>query len=216
MHLPALLKATRGMGLPGNMPGMTMIDTSRNHRRRPGQNFTDALALPGWDEQSIWGYDEGTGSFFAQLWSNGSRSDPPEIWLSGAQTVYPWPGSIALAVVEKTRADPLAVVQALAIAAPEPCMRDGKEILSNVESLAAAADDPYLRGQVHALAWTQGKVDGSPGLRTSWCEGKPSAAQVDAEHHLVTGRVYRGEDRDFFAGADSALWWALGRIDDLL
>ncbi|WP_285489437.1 hypothetical protein, partial [Amycolatopsis taiwanensis] len=39
--------------------------------------------------------------------------------------------------------------------------------------------------------------------------------QADAEHHMVTGRVYLGGDkfhgRDFFSGADEALSWALGR-----
>jgi len=43
---------------------------------------TTALFLPGWDEQSIIGHDELTGEWFAQLWRNGSRSDPPEGWVN--------------------------------------------------------------------------------------------------------------------------------------
>ncbi len=42
---------------------------------------TTALFLPGWDEQSIIGHDELTGGWFAQLWRNGSTSDPPEEWV---------------------------------------------------------------------------------------------------------------------------------------
>lgn len=42
---------------------------------------TTALFLPGWDEQSIIGHDELTGRWFAQLWRNGSTSDPPEEWV---------------------------------------------------------------------------------------------------------------------------------------
>ncbi len=37
---------------------------------------TTALFLPGWDEQSIIGHDELAGGWFAQLWRNGSTSDP--------------------------------------------------------------------------------------------------------------------------------------------
>jgi len=42
---------------------------------------TTALFLPGWDEQSIIGH-ELTGRWFAQLWRNGSTSDPPEEWVN--------------------------------------------------------------------------------------------------------------------------------------
>jgi len=43
---------------------------------------TTALFLPGWDERSIIGHDELTGEWFAQLWRNGSTSDPPEEWVN--------------------------------------------------------------------------------------------------------------------------------------
>ena len=37
------------------------------------------LILPGWDERSTWGYDDGQASYFAQLWHNGVGEDrcPP-------------------------------------------------------------------------------------------------------------------------------------------
>jgi len=43
---------------------------------------TTALLLPGWDVQSIIATDELTGGWFAQLWRNGSKSDPPEVWVN--------------------------------------------------------------------------------------------------------------------------------------
>jgi hypothetical protein len=64
--------------------------------------------------------------------------------------------------------------------------------------------------RIQALARVLGTAPLSPGTRTAW-NVKPTPAQVDAEHHLVTGRVYREENRDFYSGADEALWWALGR-----
>ena len=33
------------------------------------------LILPGWDERSTWGYDDGQASYFAQLWHNGVGED---------------------------------------------------------------------------------------------------------------------------------------------
>jgi len=41
------------------------------------------LALAGWEDLSTWGYDEGVGSFYAQLTRNGhSDDDGPELWLT--------------------------------------------------------------------------------------------------------------------------------------
>ena len=40
-----------------------------------------ALEIPGYEQQSVWGYDPATGDLFAQLWRNGSNSDEPEIWI---------------------------------------------------------------------------------------------------------------------------------------
>lgn len=40
-----------------------------------------ALEIPGYGQQSIWGYDPMTGDLFAQLWQNGSSSDNPETWI---------------------------------------------------------------------------------------------------------------------------------------
>ncbi|WP_020663620.1 hypothetical protein [Amycolatopsis benzoatilytica] len=191
---------------------MSTPDPSRNHARKPGYEFTDMLDLPGWDEQSIWGYDEGIGSFFAQLWRNGSRSDEPEVWLSGMRRPYPWPGCVALDILEATRQDPATVTRALGIADPAVRLRPAHEIAAEVDQLASHAGDPYIDGKRHALLWVRGQADVCPGSRWQWSHGAPTAEQVVAEHHLVTGRVYRPEEnRTICSGADEALWWALGR-----
>ncbi len=43
---------------------------------------TYPLRLPGWEDRSIIGADEQLGGWFAQLWPNGSTSDPPDAWLT--------------------------------------------------------------------------------------------------------------------------------------
>jgi hypothetical protein len=45
-------------------------------------NSVDPLHLEGWDHHSVWGYDEQTDLWFAQLWRNTDhRDDPPTFWL---------------------------------------------------------------------------------------------------------------------------------------
>ncbi|MCK2239728.1 MULTISPECIES: hypothetical protein [unclassified Crossiella] len=196
---------------------MSVPDHSRNHTARPGYQLHDAVDLPGWEQQSIWGWDEGSSSFYAQLWRNDSTSDAPEIWLTGARKPYPWPGCIALEIVERTQADALAVVQAMGIAHPEPTLRTENEIMQRAGELNPLRDrGDFVKGQIHALAWTQGLAEFTSGTRTEWGKDRrPTPAQADAEHHMITGRVYLGgtefDGQDFFNGADEALWWALGR-----
>ncbi len=43
-----------------------------------------ALPLSGYDNASVWGYDNQAATYFAQLWRNESDSrNDPDIWLSG-------------------------------------------------------------------------------------------------------------------------------------
>ena len=61
---------------------LSEAEWSRHHRITAGTDMVDAIWLDGYDQQSVWGYDTGVGSFFAQMWPNGSRSDAPELWLT--------------------------------------------------------------------------------------------------------------------------------------
>lgn len=51
------------------------------------RNFREALCLPGWSDQSIWGYDEQMDTYFAQLWRDGDRNDEPTVWISGCDPI---------------------------------------------------------------------------------------------------------------------------------
>ncbi len=48
--------------------------------------MTDAyrsdINLPGWAEQSIWGYDPLLQCYWAQLWRDEDRTDRPRTWIS--------------------------------------------------------------------------------------------------------------------------------------
>jgi len=196
----------------GTLICMGLPEHSRNHSVQPGVRLHDAVDLPGWERRSIWGWDEGTSSFYAQLWRNDSTSDAPDVWLTGARKPYPWPGCIALEVVEHAEADTLAVVRALGIAHPEPTLRTSAEIGSRALQLSELKKaGHYVGGKMHALAWTQGLADFTPGTRTYWGSSVPTAERVDAEHHMITGSVYRGDNPAFFSGADESIWWALRR-----
>ena len=53
------------------------------------EDFRAILDLPGWENMSIWGFDTGLMSFFAQLHRNNTSPDaPPTIWLSGMNPTY--------------------------------------------------------------------------------------------------------------------------------
>ena len=69
--------------------GSTAKDRSAGSRLQPQQisHLVDRLAaLASYDQQTIWGYDTGTNGFPAQLWPNGTRTDPEtcvRIWEVG-------------------------------------------------------------------------------------------------------------------------------------
>ncbi|MGH3828134.1 MAG: DUF5710 domain-containing protein, partial [Pseudonocardiaceae bacterium] len=192
-------------------------DVSRQYGRGPGTAaFLEGIYLMGWEDQSIWGYDVTLGGFYALLWPNGSTSDEPEISLSSLDGAYPWPGCIALEIVERTHAAPLAVVRALGVADPKPTLRHPDEITARMTIIGEPRDQTRIvAGQLLALGWTMGVGKFCPGSRLPPAPGRPSPPRVDAEWHLVTGRVYRAADRDLYSGAHTGLSWALGRGDEL-
>lgn len=189
-----------------------MID--RNFGTRPGRDLRDDVDLADWDERSVWGYDEGVGSFYAQLWRNPGDSDEPDVWLSGVDPHYPWPGCIALAIVETTGCDPVSVVRALGLANPHPALRPLADIARQATPLTSPAGDGYTTGRVAVLNWILGAAREAPGSRLPWrADQRPTPEEVTAEQHMVTGRVYQSFDpytRAWLGGADEALAWALG------
>ena len=112
------------MAAHGMLYGMFELSTSRNFDRPPRAEFRSTLELPGWQNQSAWGYDEPIGSYFAQLWRNTNRDEgQPDIWLSGIRSNYARPGSIALEIMKSTGHDPLTIVSAMGILDPAPRLR---------------------------------------------------------------------------------------------
>lgn len=181
---------------------------SRNYDVRPGSGFHDSVLLPGWDQQSVWGYDEPCGSFYLQLWRNGNKSDKPEVWLSGVDILYPWPGCIALELAELTGSDPVKVVDALAIGNPKPWLRPSRDIERALAENQHGLEADYAWGRYCALLWLLGRTELAPGLLRAWARRHPTARQVDAEAHLTVGRVYRRQRQPWFAGAEEVLLWA--------
>ena len=76
------------------------------------RNFREALCLPGWSDQSIWGYDEQMDTYFAQLWRDGDNNDEPTVWISGCDPI----GTgleLATRIASITGTDLTAVMQAM-------------------------------------------------------------------------------------------------------
>ena len=44
--------------------------------------YRSDINLPGWADQSIWGYDPLLQCYWAQLWRDEDRTDRPHIWIS--------------------------------------------------------------------------------------------------------------------------------------
>lgn len=168
----------------------TDLTWSRHHATRAGEDFADALWLEGYDDQSIWGYDTGVNSFFAQLWSNGSRSEAPDLWLTPPDLWASWPHVLIPPIVEFTDATSLAVVRALGIARPNPRAIDTEQLLYQRDVLAGDERHAYVRGQVRGLDWMLGRALRAPASGEPSDLATPDPAIVDAESAYATGLVY--------------------------
>lgn len=79
-----------------------------------------ALFLPGWDEQSIWGYDVLRRTYFAQLYRNTTSGDEePDLWLPrdlgpdvGIADARDLAGAIVAVLDEAVRAERVIVAMA--------------------------------------------------------------------------------------------------------
>lgn len=192
---------------------MNCADTewSRHHRTRAGHDFRDAIWLDGHDDQSVWGYDTGVDSFFAQLWTNGSESEDPELWLTPPLLSATWPYVLVPPIVAYADEEPLAVVRALGIARPAPELHGVDELAERRESLLAAEEHPYLVGELRALDWMLGHNSTSPSTMTLVpCGECPTAAQIDAEATLAAGMLTI-TGRTEWAGVEAGLFEALQR-----
>jgi hypothetical protein len=194
-------------------------DHSRHFEYGSRGGFIAPLDLPGWGWQSYWGMNEREPGFFAALWHQGGWSPVPDYALVTGQRYYKYPGCLTLRIVEITGLSSLKVVRAMAIADPEPTLRADEELA------AALDDDPppgsatdFARGAADALRWLLGTKGRAPGSQKRWPRSRPRPEHADAEEHVLLGRTMdydHLELQGYYGGADSALWWALGRCDEL-
>jgi hypothetical protein len=81
-----------------------------------------ALPLDGYDDASIWGYDEQSATYFAQLWRNGRDHDEPDVslnWFTRRAEIQS-PLGLAELISERTGAGTDAAVRAMAAATTAP------------------------------------------------------------------------------------------------
>lgn len=195
---------------------MPSTKQSRNHTSQPGVPFQDTVDLPGWEAHSVWGFDAGSGMYFARLWRNAARSSEPETRISGLGVPCPRPECVALAIAERLGLPARTVVTALAIETPKPRLRPHRKIdKARVELAQRRRFGGFLEGKMYALNWLTGRGDESPGSTLLWRGAKPSAVDTAAEHRLVTGRRYRPEDYEFYTGVDEAFRWARKHTETL-
>jgi hypothetical protein len=177
--------------------------------------FIEPLPLPGWEDRSVWGFDNSRRSFFAQLWPNGTRAHNPHASLPDGERGYWWPSCLALDIIAVTEMEPIAVLAALVLLDPASRLRPMPEIEAGLDTGAGVSAE-YRDGYCRALRWVLGTEASCPGSRRSWPGGRPTAQAVNAECELLSGRVYSEEldeifNQQFNGGSEAALLWALGR-----
>jgi hypothetical protein len=114
--------------------------------------------------------------------------------------------------------DSLKVVRAMAIADPNPTLRGDDELAAGLDDGPPYSAPEFRRGVADASRWLVGTNRRAPGSQTKWPRSRPGPEHADAESHMLTGRVYDYDHIDqqsYYGGADCALWWALGRWDEL-
>ncbi|MEV3856995.1 hypothetical protein AB0J38_22025 [Streptomyces sp. NPDC050095] len=88
------------------------------------EDFTLTLPLNGWERGSDWGYDTGTGMYFARLYRNEDDPyGPPTVWLSGTEPDLGNVVALTRAIQKTTRASWQHVVAALTAHRRSPCER---------------------------------------------------------------------------------------------
>ncbi|MDJ0771606.1 MAG: hypothetical protein QNJ12_22665 [Ilumatobacter sp.] len=179
---------------------------SRHHTTRAGEDFRDALWLRGFDHQSVWGYDTGVNSFFAQVWRNGSTPDQPDLWLTPPAFWTSWPRALVPLVVDFTEFPALDVVRAMGLARPHPLLDEEEDLFERRAGLARDAGHPYVDGQLSALDWVLGRAAHAPSSRTGVSRSsRPSAQEVDAEAAHATGSALLAGGASRAVGVEEAL-----------
>jgi hypothetical protein len=100
-----------------------------------------ALPLSGYDDASIWGYDELDSTYYAQLWRNGSDSwNEPDLWLNWFTASQPISSAARLATMIAARTGISAAEVFRSMAAAQSAPESG-ELLSLAESLSSSPSE---------------------------------------------------------------------------
>jgi hypothetical protein len=193
-------------------------DPSRHFEFGSRGGFVAPLDLPGWGWQSYWGMTEHELGFFAALWHKRRWGPVPDYAMVSGDRYYKYPGCLTLRIVEITGLNSLKVVRAMAIADPKPTLRGDDQLATALDDDPPHSPPDFRRGVADALRWLLGTNRRAPGSQTRWPRSTPSPEHADAESHMLIGRVYDYDHLDqqaYYGGGDSALWWALGRCDDV-
>ena len=183
----------------------------------PG-GFIAPLDLPGWGWQSYWGMNEREVGYFAALWRTRRFCPVPDYALVTGHQYYKYPGCLTLRIVEITGLSSLKVVQAMAIADPEPTLRTDDALTAALDDHPPHCAPDFQRGVVDGLRWLLGTGRKAPGSQKRWPRGRPRPEHADAEEQMLLGRTMDRDHIDlqgYYSGAECALWWALGRADEL-
>jgi len=156
--------------------------------------------------------------FFAALWHRRRWGPVPDYALVSGHRYYKYPGCLTLRIVEITGLSSLKVVRAMAIADPEPTLRADDKLTAALEDDAPDIAPDFRRGVADALRWLLGTNRRAPGSQKRWPRSRPRPEHADAEQHMLLGRTMDYDHLDqqgYNGGAECALWWALGRDDEL-
>jgi hypothetical protein len=201
-----------------DLPEGRTHDPSRHFDFGTRGGFIAPLDLPGWGWQSYWGMNERELGFFAALWYEGRWGPVPDYALVSGCRYYKYPGCLTLRIVEITGLSSLKVVRAMAIADPEPTLRADDELAAGLDDHPPHSAPEFQRGVADALRWLLGTGRKAPGSQKRWPRSRPRPEHADAEEHMLLGRTMDCDHSDqqiYHAGAECALWWALGRDDEL-
>jgi hypothetical protein len=199
---------------------------ARNHELRFDDDFRDTIELPGWEGQSIWGWDQPAGTFYAQLWKNENRGDDPEVWVSGVSRPMGSPGSLVRELAARLHKLPCVMANALGLEDPDPVVpsREAatKRLRDELDRAEVALADDDKRSDFVADLRARGLDDRTVGTLSSvlWLAGRqllapasfvpcpPFAQAVIAERLVVAGRVVDDRsDPEYFIGVYRALHW---------
>ena len=123
-----------------------------------------SLLLPGWDEESFWGYDRETESWFAQLFRNGVLIDVnsyPHIWISPGEVgpdgeiwgVIDDPTDVEVAIALATGIDPEVIADLT-----EPDIADGLYESIHFDAARRARTERYVESRRAMLRAARGLV----------------------------------------------------------